>query len=55
MYREFTQNDNEMEAKKSLIDAFIELGKCEPDSLEYKVHWRKINSVEKELKLIKYT
>ncbi len=55
MYREFTQNDNETEAKKSLIDAFIELGKCEPDSLEYKVHWRKINSVEKELKLIKYT
>lgn len=35
MYREFTQYDNEMEAKKSLIDAFIELGKCGIDNEYY--------------------
>ena len=43
MYREVTQTDNEIEAKKSLISAFIELGKCEQDSLEYKALWRKIS------------
>lgn len=52
MYREFTQTDNEIEAKKSLINAFIELDKCELDSFEYQALWSKI---EKELQLIKYT
>lgn len=55
MYRDFTQNDNEIEAKKSVINAFIELDKYELDSFEYQVLWSKISSVEKELELIKYT
>ena len=55
MYRDFTQKKNEIEAKKSLINAFIELDKYELNSLEYQALWSKINSVEKELELIKYT
>ncbi|MEE3953448.1 CPCC family cysteine-rich protein [Peribacillus frigoritolerans] len=53
MYRDrrniLTQTDKKIEAKKSLISAFVELGKCEPDSLEYKALWSKIKSYEKIL------
>jgi hypothetical protein len=53
MYRDkrniLSQTEKEMETKKSLIDVFIELSKCQPDSSEYKALWNKIRSYEKIL------
>ena len=53
MYRDkrniFSQTNKKIETKKFLINTFVELDKCEPDSLEYKTIWRKIKSYEKTL------
>lgn len=58
MYRDrkniLGQTDKEIETKKSLISVFVELDKCEPDSLEYKELWRKIETYEKILMEISY-
>ena len=53
MYRNkrntLSQTDKEIDTKKALISAFVELDKCEIDSLEYKSLWNKIKSYEKIL------
>ncbi|MCP1124146.1 CPCC family cysteine-rich protein [Bacillus sp. 3103sda1] len=53
MYRDkrniLSQTDKEIETKKALISAFVELDKCETDSLAYKTLWNKIKSYEKIL------
>lgn len=50
MYRDnLSQTDKEIETKKSLINAFLELGKCDPDSPKYNAIWNKITSFEKML------
>ena len=55
MYRDYEQKEDVIEAKKSLVNIFIELDKYELGSVEYQALWSKISSVEKELELIKYT
>lgn len=58
MYRDkrniLKQTEKELETKKSLISAFVELDKCKPDSSEYKSLWSKIKSYEKNLYEIVY-
>ncbi|MFF2290997.1 CPCC family cysteine-rich protein [Peribacillus butanolivorans] len=53
MYRDkrniLSQTDKEIETKKTLIRAFVELDKCESDSLEYMSLWSKIKSFEEIL------
>ncbi len=53
MYRDkikiLSQTDKKIETKKILIRAFVELDKCESDSLEYMSLWSKIKSYEEIL------
>jgi hypothetical protein len=53
MYRDkrniLLQSDKEIEAKKSLINSFGELQKCEVNSFEYMSIWSKIKSYEEIL------
>ncbi|MCY8937862.1 CPCC family cysteine-rich protein [Peribacillus frigoritolerans] len=53
MYRDkiniLSQTDKKIETKKNLIRAFVELDKCESDSLEYMLLWSKIKSYEEIL------
>lgn len=55
MYREATQKTNVIEAKKTLINVFLELDKYEVNALECQALWNKINAVEKKLELIRFT
>ncbi|MBO1001029.1 hypothetical protein IOC57_25315 [Bacillus sp. SD075] len=53
MYRDkiniLSHTDKKIETKKNLIRAFVELEKCESDSLEYMSLWSKIKSYEEIL------
>ncbi|MDM5219671.1 CPCC family cysteine-rich protein [Peribacillus sp. NJ11] len=53
MYRDkiniLSQTDKKIETKKTLIRAFVELDKCESESLEYMSLWSKIKSYEEIL------
>lgn len=49
-----SQTEIIIETKKALMSMFIELEKFEPDSLEYKELWKKIETYEKILMDITY-